>query len=343
MSPPGRRMCTQSSANSPHPAARPPLHIPAPLSEHPSPELRDHPPVDLLDLLAANHGAMRLSELLAGGISRRTIANALMAKLIEQPKRGWYALPSDTRSDAQVARLIGGTLTCVSALRHHGLWVPRSPQGRHVRAPERTARAWLTDPLHAKYGPGTTLHRDSRRWRSPEATDSIDEPLTAVLAAAQCLLTSDLVAVLESLLQRGCTFDQIGALGEQSSAGLRDALSRVVGADSGNESLVRMRLQQARIEARPRVKLGPWTVDLLIGDWLVIEVDGYAYHSARAEFERDRLKDRDLITRGYTVMRLATRDVETAWSTSLEHIQQAVRAGWHRRPRPGAQPDFERE
>lgn len=164
-----------------------------------------------------------------------------------------------------------------------------------------------------------------------------------MLAAAQCLTARNLVAVLESMLRGGCTLEQIGALGEQSTAGLRDALSRVVGADSGNESLVRMRLQQARIQATPRVRLGPWTVDLLIGDWLVIEVDGYAYHSDRAEFERDRLKDRELVTRGYTVMRLAARDVESTWAASLEHIRQTMRAGWHRRPRPGAQPDYERE
>ena len=37
---------------------------------------------------------------------------------------------------------------------------------------------------------------------------------------------------------------------------------------------------------------------------LVVEVDGYKTHGPRAQFERDRRKDADLMLAGYRVMRL---------------------------------------
>ncbi len=42
---------------------------------------------------------------------------------------------------------------------------------------------------------------------------------------------------------------------------------------------------------------------------LVVEFDGWAYHSTRAAFERDRLKDADLLLRGERVMRIGHRQI----------------------------------
>jgi very-short-patch-repair endonuclease len=57
-------------------------------------------------------------------------------------------------------------------------------------------------------------------------------------------------------------------------------------------------------------KLGPCEVDFL---WpaqrLVAELDGYAYHSQRAQFEADRRRDRELQRRDYTVLRFTYREV----------------------------------
>ena len=56
--------------------------------------------------------------------------------------------------------------------------------------------------------------------------------------------------------------------------------------------------------------LGTYEVDFL---WrpqrLIVEVDGYAYHSSRASFESDRARDRELQRRGYTVLRFTYREV----------------------------------
>jgi hypothetical protein len=44
-------------------------------------------------------------------------------------------------------------------------------------------------------------------------------------------------------------------------------------------------------------------------DRLIVEVDGYAAHSGRRAFERDRRKDAALQAQGYRVLRLSYRQV----------------------------------
>ena len=41
----------------------------------------------------------------------------------------------------------------------------------------------------------------------------------------------------------------------------------------------------------------------------MVEVDGYAFHSTRRSFERDRRRDAELTSRGYRVIRLTWRQI----------------------------------
>jgi very-short-patch-repair endonuclease len=60
-------------------------------------------------------------------------------------------------------------------------------------------------------------------------------------------------------------------------------------------------------------RIGPYEVDFLWRDAkLVVELDGYAYHSTRAAFTADRARDRYLTSRGFTVLRFADEEVEAA-------------------------------
>ena len=57
-------------------------------------------------------------------------------------------------------------------------------------------------------------------------------------------------------------------------------------------------------------RIGPYEVDFLWrSERLVVEVDGYAFHSSRLAFERDRRRDADLQTQGYSVMRFTWRQI----------------------------------
>jgi very-short-patch-repair endonuclease len=42
---------------------------------------------------------------------------------------------------------------------------------------------------------------------------------------------------------------------------------------------------------------------------LIVEVDGYAFHSSRRSFERDRRRDVELVTAGYRVLHFTRRQI----------------------------------
>ena len=73
-----------------------------------------------------------------------------------------------------------------------------------------------------------------------------------------------------------------------------------------------LRLIDAAGLPRPRVnvRVGGYEVDSLWPDRrLVVEVDGFRFHSSRRDFERDRARDADLAALGYTVIRVTWRQL----------------------------------
>ena len=68
-------------------------------------------------------------------------------------------------------------------------------------------------------------------------------------------------------------------------------------------------IRAARLpEPRTNQRVAGHEVDFL---WptqrLIVEVDGFAFHSTRAAFERDRIRDADLLKAGYRVIRITWR------------------------------------
>lgn len=59
------------------------------------------------------------------------------------------------------------------------------------------------------------------------------------------------------------------------------------------------------------VWLNGYEVDFLWREHrLVVETDGYAFHSSRRSFEGDRRRDRDLQAAGYVVLRITWRELK---------------------------------
>ena len=75
---------------------------------------------------------------------------------------------------------------------------------------------------------------------------------------------------------------------------------------------------------------GVGAVDVLVGDRLVIELDGSEFHSGSREFANDRRRDLELARRGYRVIRLSFSQVMTDWDACEAVILRLVRAGEHR-------------
>jgi very-short-patch-repair endonuclease len=74
------------------------------------------------------------------------------------------------------------------------------------------------------------------------------------------------------------------------------------------------------------VRLGPYEVDFL---WrperLIVEVDGFRFHSSRAAFERDRLRDAELQTNGFRVIRVTWRQLADQPEAMLARLARIAR------------------
>jgi very-short-patch-repair endonuclease len=58
------------------------------------------------------------------------------------------------------------------------------------------------------------------------------------------------------------------------------------------------------------VRVGPYELDVVWqGARLAVEIDGFAYHSSRAAFERDRRRDAELAAAGWNVIRVTWRQL----------------------------------
>ena len=276
--------------------------------------------------LRACGGAARVVSLLAAGATRGQLKGAVRRNALVVVRNGWLALPD---APPEIVRCVaaGGRVGCVSAAAHRGLWTPRDA-GLHIALPRHAGRIEL--PL-----PEFVRHWSSAPWRAnPSAIENIFDVVRQV---AGCCEPEFAVAVIDSALNRGLIrmADVEGIL-----AGLPapiSALAHLVdgASESGLESLCRVRLAGLGLPVRTQVPIDDvGRVDLLVGDRLIIELDGRAWHEK--SFERDRARDLALTLRGYLVLRLTYRMVESEWPLVQLCVLAIVARGehlWHQRHR----------
>ncbi|WBU39178.1 type IV toxin-antitoxin system AbiEi family antitoxin domain-containing protein [Homoserinibacter sp. YIM 151385] len=255
-------------------------------------------------------------ELRQRGLSRRAIERMIEDGRLRRVRTGHYAT-AVAEPDVTRAVRVGGSVTCAAALRRHGVWVLERTS--HVRV-DRDARR------RSEAG-GPPVHR-----LAGISFQGVDDVETAMRAACRCLSLESLVAAADSALELGL-IDQAGLEAAMSgSARGRDALARTdARAESGLESIVRVRLRSLGIRVEPQVRIdGIGRVDLLIGNRLVIELDGDRWHSTAEQRESDRRRDVALQRRGYIVLRFGYHRVIEQWDDALADILAFVRRGAHR-------------
>jgi very-short-patch-repair endonuclease len=72
---------------------------------------------------------------------------------------------------------------------------------------------------------------------------------------------------------------------------------------------------------------GYYRMDFLANDWLVIEVDGAAYHSSPEAVERDRIRDTYFEGLGYTVLRIPAKVVFQNPAEAIRQVRSSLAMG----------------
>jgi very-short-patch-repair endonuclease len=280
--------------------------------------------------LAALGGVASCDALREAGVFTAAIDRAVRAGGLVRVRKGWVALPS-APPDLVGAVRVGGRLSCVSVLEQHAIWcagdrrlhVRVAPTSGHLAAPfDRSV------PLDARRH-RVTMHR---RALAPLPAGAADDPATALLFSITCQPRLDAIVSLDSalnqrLLSMADITDLLGRLPAKYGA-YRELLDPR--AQSGLETKARLRLRRYRIPLRSQVAIdGVGRVDLLIGDRLVLEVDGRRWHSSPEAFDEDRRRDLELVRGGYLVIRLSYSQVMYSWEAAETVILDLVRRDEH--------------
>ncbi len=275
---------------------------------------------------------MSRRELAAQGVSNWQVERELRNGGLVQLRIGWYAMP---HADPDVARAVrlGGALSCVSALRWYGVWVPEH-EGLHIRLARRPRPGTVTLTPHVHCCSAPFL----RRMPVWAAVDSLDQ---ALACAAHCLSPEGLIVVMDSLLnlQLMSQLQIMDALATCSTQ-VRELVHRCDRSESGTESMTRVRLRSLRFSVRSQVWIeGVGRVDLLVGRRLVLECDSRAHHTGVEHYESDRLRDRRLTALGYIVIRLSYHQVVHQWDEVLADLMVILRRREHLRHPAQARPE----
>ena len=254
------------------------------------------------------------AELRGMGRSARQISAAVDSGELIRVRLGWF-VTTDTDPESIEAVRRGGSVVCVSALRKLAVWTP--DRSRHVRI-DPHAR------VHGSEGEAT-IHRLPGTSRH-----GVDDLESALLTAMNCVSGEEAVAILDSVLHLGLMTRNALRRCLQRSVPGRRALARTDRSEPGIESLVRVRLRALGLILRTQVSiLGIARVDLLIGDRLIIEVDGDEWHSSPAARERDRRKTAALVALGYVVFRVGYRRVMFDWPGFEAEVLAVIRRRDH--------------
>lgn len=273
----------------------------------------------MVDPVILRHGVLSVRELEDLGLGRSQRESALASGRLERVRTGWFARP-DADPDLVAAVRGRACVACASALRLRGAWVPESLGRHHVRAARRNDR-WRPDGCRS-YGLATPV------------SSAIDDVATAFRCLLRCGSSEDVVVVADSLLHLGlATRDDLTAWCADAPLRTRALMSTVDVAESGTESMTRIRLRRRRIRVCPQVWIGRRRVDLVVGDLLVIECDGAEHHASWQAQSADRERDRTLVAEGYVVVRLTYRRIVHDWPRVEQYLLAIVRRGGHRRPR----------
>jgi very-short-patch-repair endonuclease len=268
----------------------------------------------ILALAARQHGLVTRKQLLDAGLTPQMVRGRLKAKRLRPVQRGVYLVgpPLAPRVKEMAAVLASGPGAVVSHRSAAALW---------EMLPQPGASAPVDITVHVScrgFRPGIRVHR-TRRLDPGETTKKDGVPVTSpartVLDLAGELRAEELERVVAEVERRGLnTRAELSAMvarhPRRAGVGtlralLRGEVSPVLTRSKAEERFLAL-IRKAQLPC-PDVNVGVagYEVDFLWRNQrLVIEVDGFAFHSSRRDFKRDRRRDSILSMKGLRVIRI---------------------------------------
>jgi len=296
------------------------------------------------DRVRRNGNVASRRTLLGARIEPAGIDAALRSGALERLRRGMYAL-AEADIDQRRAVMAGGRVGCVSALRRVGVWggldtalhihVPPSASRLHLdeiaalgRSPEtrRTDKTFWAEPgrprVHWQRANAVTT-RTARSW----ADDWLADPMSALRQAVLCLDDEHAIAAIDSALRKKVVhahnLESLFRSVPRRLQRLRVELDPA--ADSGPESIVRVRMRRAGFVVEPQVGIpGSSDLDLLINGVVGLDIDSRAWHTGEDQISWDYGKTLQSFAFGRPTLRILPHHIFDMWPSTLAAISRAV-------------------
>jgi hypothetical protein len=262
-----------------------------------------------------------VQRLRAEGVSAAALRAQVASGVIVRMRRGTYGCAHLDAVTAQAAH-VGGAVSCVSVLREAGVWAGHGARA-HIQLPPTTARIQREPP-----GPDGSAPR--YHWERPRF--GMESPyrvsrLQALWQAIRCLDEEDAIAALESAIHTDfLPTDKVLRLARLAPRRLRNYNDRLVTVSgSGNETIVRLRLERAGHRVEPQgVVPGVGHQDLLVDDCLGLEVDSRAWHDGETNRAIDYDRDLRAAGLGRPTIRIRPSHIHVTWPQTLAVIERAA-------------------
>lgn len=271
---------------------------------------------DPVELVLDLGGVVRTERLQASGIGRRALDRALASGRLRRIRRGWVAAVGADPVLVAAARA-GVVVSCVSQALRLGLWVHEPADRFHVAADPKGASV-RTERVHV-------------HWANPlvpRHPDDLVDPIENVLAlVADCEPFERALATWESALnQKLVTLPGLDKYDWKPAA--RAILAEADPfADAGTETYLRARLKWLNLRILIQIWIAGHRVDVLIGDRLVLQIDGK--HHVGAQRSEDIRHDAELTLMGYHVIRISYQQLMHEWPMVQDLIMRAIAQGLH--------------
>lgn len=266
------------------------------------------------DVVDAHGGIARGTQLSAFGIDRKRTSDAVRRHEIDRIRRGVFATPRAPDA-VRIAAAHGGSLTCATALRLHGIWVLHDDSTPHV---------WLGESGREHPHPGCHCVPHFHKGRGSLGLAPIEN---ALVHAFRCYGAELFFCAFESAWNQR-------RIGPGSRARIRQSLSAAdrwlvdfarSDAQSGLESLVRLRLYVHGIKVQTQVSIdGVGRVDFVIAGRVILEADGEGNHGGSHHRHRDLLRDAAASARGYETLRFDYDMIVRQWPVVIRAIKAAL-------------------